>query len=174
MLTCLFRKQGPGLFERRSWFRNDCRLMMPETASKAERSRNEQSEDKHDTHDFGFPLLVLMIRGNALVSRIGVAVRAHPLAKSGQLLAGQMRCAPCGSKIMGLRAETRSSLPYKAWPRAARRGRLLYLSFLTLLPVVLPCINYSSAVGAYEEALKRRPGKLITLRQQARVIKKSR
>jgi hypothetical protein len=34
--------------------------------------------------------------------------------------------------------------------------------------------DYSSAVGAYEEAVKRRPGKLITLRQQARVIKKSR
>jgi hypothetical protein len=34
--------------------------------------------------------------------------------------------------------------------------------------------DYSSAVGAFEEAGKRRPGKLITLRQQARVIKKSR
>jgi hypothetical protein len=34
--------------------------------------------------------------------------------------------------------------------------------------------DYSSAVGAYEEAVKRRPDKLITLRQQARVIKKSR
>jgi hypothetical protein len=33
--------------------------------------------------------------------------------------------------------------------------------------------DYLSAVGAYEEAVKRRPGKLITLRQQARVIKKS-
>ena len=34
--------------------------------------------------------------------------------------------------------------------------------------------DYSSALGAYEEALKRRPDKLITVRQQARVIKKSR
>jgi hypothetical protein len=34
--------------------------------------------------------------------------------------------------------------------------------------------DYSSAVVTYEEAVKRRPGKLITLRQQARVIKKSR
>jgi hypothetical protein len=34
--------------------------------------------------------------------------------------------------------------------------------------------DYSSAVGVFEEAVKRRPGKLITLRQEARVIKKSR
>ena len=34
--------------------------------------------------------------------------------------------------------------------------------------------DYSSALGAYEEALKRWPDKLITVRQQARVIKKSR
>jgi hypothetical protein len=34
--------------------------------------------------------------------------------------------------------------------------------------------DYSSAVGAYAEAVKRRPDQLITLRQQARVIKKSR
>jgi hypothetical protein len=34
--------------------------------------------------------------------------------------------------------------------------------------------DYPSALGTYEEAVKRRPGKLITLRQQARVIKKSR
>jgi hypothetical protein len=33
--------------------------------------------------------------------------------------------------------------------------------------------DYSSAVVTYE-AVKRRPGKLITLRQQARVINKSR
>ena len=31
-----------------------------------------------------------------------------------------------------------------------------------------------SACGAYDEAVKRRPGKLITLRQKARVIKKNR
>ena len=30
----------------------------------------------------------------------------------------------------------------------------------------------SDACGAYEEAVKRRPGKLITLRQKARVIKR--
>jgi hypothetical protein len=34
--------------------------------------------------------------------------------------------------------------------------------------------DYSSAFVTYEEAVKRRRGKLITLRQQARVIKKSR
>ena len=34
--------------------------------------------------------------------------------------------------------------------------------------------DFSSALVTYEEAVKRRPGKLITLRQQARVIKKSR
>ena len=34
--------------------------------------------------------------------------------------------------------------------------------------------DYATACGAYEEAVKRRPGKLITLRQKARVIKKSR
>ena len=34
--------------------------------------------------------------------------------------------------------------------------------------------DYASACGAYDEAVKRRPGKLITLRQKARVIKKSR
>ena len=34
--------------------------------------------------------------------------------------------------------------------------------------------DYSTASSAYEEAVKRRPGKLITLRQKAWVIKKSR
>ena len=34
--------------------------------------------------------------------------------------------------------------------------------------------DYASACGAYDEAVKRRPGNLITLRQKARVIKKSR
>jgi hypothetical protein len=34
--------------------------------------------------------------------------------------------------------------------------------------------DYASASGAYDEAVKRWPGKLITLRQKARVIKKSR
>ena len=34
--------------------------------------------------------------------------------------------------------------------------------------------DYASACGAYEEAVKRRPGKLVTLRQKARVIRKSR
>jgi hypothetical protein len=32
--------------------------------------------------------------------------------------------------------------------------------------------DFTSACGAYEEAVKRRPGKLITLRQKARVIKR--
>jgi hypothetical protein len=40
--------------------------------------------------------------------------------------------------------------------------------------VIALTADYASACGAYEQAVKRRPGKLITLRQQARVIKKSR
>jgi hypothetical protein len=32
----------------------------------------------------------------------------------------------------------------------------------------------ATACGAYDEAVKRRPGKLITLRQKARLIKRSR
>jgi hypothetical protein len=34
--------------------------------------------------------------------------------------------------------------------------------------------DYASACGAYDEAVKRRPGKPITLRQKARMIKRSR
>jgi hypothetical protein len=34
--------------------------------------------------------------------------------------------------------------------------------------------DFTSACGAYEEEVKRRPRKLITLRRKARVIKKSR
>ena len=34
--------------------------------------------------------------------------------------------------------------------------------------------DFYSASSAYEEAVRRRPGKLITLRQKGRVIKKSR
>jgi hypothetical protein len=34
--------------------------------------------------------------------------------------------------------------------------------------------DYTTARSAYEEAVKRRPGKLITLRQKTRVIQKSR
>jgi hypothetical protein len=34
--------------------------------------------------------------------------------------------------------------------------------------------DFSTASSAYAEAVKRQPGKLITLRQKARVIKKSR
>jgi len=34
--------------------------------------------------------------------------------------------------------------------------------------------DYATACGAFDEAVKRRPGKLITLRQKARVIKWSR
>ena len=40
--------------------------------------------------------------------------------------------------------------------------------------VIALASDFASACGAYEEALERRPGKLITLRQKARVIKKSR
>ena len=40
--------------------------------------------------------------------------------------------------------------------------------------VIALASDYASACGAYDEAVKRRPGKLITLRQKARVIKKSR
>ena len=35
-------------------------------------------------------------------------------------------------------------------------------------------VDELTAISTYEEAVKRRPGKLITLRQKARVIKKSR
>jgi len=34
--------------------------------------------------------------------------------------------------------------------------------------------DFATARSAYEEAVRRRPGKLITLRQEARVIRKSR
>jgi len=34
--------------------------------------------------------------------------------------------------------------------------------------------DFATASSAYEEAVRRRPGKLITLRQKARVIKRSR
>ena len=34
--------------------------------------------------------------------------------------------------------------------------------------------DFFAASSAYEEAVKRRPGKLITLRQKARIIRKSR
>jgi hypothetical protein len=34
--------------------------------------------------------------------------------------------------------------------------------------------DYATARSAYHEAVRRRPGKLITLRQKARVIQKSR
>ena len=40
--------------------------------------------------------------------------------------------------------------------------------------VIALAADFASACGAYDEAVKRRPGKLITLRQKARVIKKSR
>ena len=40
--------------------------------------------------------------------------------------------------------------------------------------VIALASDFASAFGAYDEAVKRRPGKLITLRQKARVIKKSR
>ena len=40
--------------------------------------------------------------------------------------------------------------------------------------VIALASDFASACGAYDEAVKRRPGKLITLRQKARVIRKSR
>jgi len=40
--------------------------------------------------------------------------------------------------------------------------------------VIALASDFSTAQGAYDEAVKRRPGRLITLRQKARVIKKSR
>ena len=40
--------------------------------------------------------------------------------------------------------------------------------------VIALASDYASACGAYDEAVKRRPGKFVTLRQKARVIKKSR
>ena len=40
--------------------------------------------------------------------------------------------------------------------------------------VIALASDFASACGAYDEAVKRRPGKLVRLRQKARVIKKSR
>jgi len=40
--------------------------------------------------------------------------------------------------------------------------------------VIALASDFASACGAYDEAAKRRPGKLITLRQKARLIKRSR
>jgi hypothetical protein len=40
--------------------------------------------------------------------------------------------------------------------------------------VIALAADYFAAQSAYEEAAKRRPGKLITLRQKTRVIKKTR
>jgi hypothetical protein len=57
-------------------------------------------------------------------------------------------------------------LPYRVelWDDADRR----------IEEVIALASDYASACGAYDEAVRRRPGKLITLRQKARVIKKSR
>ena len=38
--------------------------------------------------------------------------------------------------------------------------------------VIALASDFAGACGAYEEAVKRRPGKLITLRQKARVIRR--
>jgi hypothetical protein len=40
--------------------------------------------------------------------------------------------------------------------------------------VIALASDYATARSAYEEAIKRRPGRLITLRQKTRVIQKSR
>jgi hypothetical protein len=40
--------------------------------------------------------------------------------------------------------------------------------------VIALASDYATARGAFDEAVKRRPGKLITLRQKTRVIQKSR
>jgi hypothetical protein len=40
--------------------------------------------------------------------------------------------------------------------------------------VIALASDFASACGAYDEAVKWRPGKPITLRQKARVIKRSR
>jgi len=40
--------------------------------------------------------------------------------------------------------------------------------------VIALASDYATAKSAYEEAVKRRPGRLITLRQKTRVIQKSR
>jgi hypothetical protein len=50
---------------------------------------------------------------------------------------------------------------------------LWYNADLHIEEVVALASDYASACGAYDEAVKRRPGELITLRQKARVIKKS-
>jgi hypothetical protein len=40
--------------------------------------------------------------------------------------------------------------------------------------VIAMVADYATASSAYDEAVRRRPGRLITLRQKTRVIKKSR
>ena len=57
-------------------------------------------------------------------------------------------------------------LPFKIelWDDADRRVE----------EVIALASDFASACGAYEQAVKRRPGKLVTLRQKARVIRKSR
>lgn len=57
-------------------------------------------------------------------------------------------------------------LPYRVelWDDADRR----------IEEVIALASDCASACGAYDEAVRRRPGKLITLRQKARVIKQSR
>jgi hypothetical protein len=40
--------------------------------------------------------------------------------------------------------------------------------------VIALASDFASACGAYDEAVKRQPGKRITLRQKSRVIKKTR
>jgi len=63
------------------------------------------------------------------------------------------------------------------WPRMKRHSGRIELwddGDRHVEEVIALVSDFFSAQSAYEEAVRRRPGKLITLRQNARVIKKSR
>ena len=70
-----------------------------------------------------------------------------------------------GFVLYWLMASRDPDLPFKieAWDEADRVGELIAL-----------VADFATAQTTYNEAVKRRPGQLITLRQKARVIKKSR
>jgi hypothetical protein len=69
-------------------------------------------------------------------------------------------------------------------PRSAQRGEILVLILAVtrfwddqdsrIEEVIALTSEYATAKSAYEEAIKRRPGRLITLRQKARVIQSTR
>ena len=77
-------------------------------------------------------------------------------------ISGPALARPLPDETMGGREE---DLPFRIelWDDADRH----------IEEVIALASDFASACGAYEEAVKRRPGKLITLRQKAPVIKKS-